>query len=117
MIIRARDASSIPVNHKGTFDKNVIVSNGVVPGLLQCATVVLREVDVIESHLHESMTEIFYILSGELSVSLDSVHHSLTQGDSFVVFPGVMHGIAAMSEAKLFYFNIESDINEYSNSI
>ena len=112
MIIRAADNSTIQVSHQAEFKKHVILANGVVPGLLQCATAYFDVGDEISPHEHESMTEIFYLMSGKLQVELDASLYIINKGDAFTVFPGVIHSIKFLAASQLFYFNIETLISD-----
>ena len=107
MIIRASNHETAPVGHQPEFSKRVIVPGGILPGLLQFATADFQTDDVIAPHTHQTMAEVFYVLSGMLHLSGPSENHALSAGDCFVVFPGVEHGITFLGPSKLLYFNLE----------
>lgn len=107
MIIHEPDVSKRPVSHQTELVKNVILAKGIVPGLLQCATACFKAGDVIEPHVHESMTEIFYVIEGTACLEIESQKHSVYQGDTFVVSSGSVHGIEFISKTKLFYFSLD----------
>ena len=104
--IRNYEVIKEKVNHKNNVVKEVILKNGEVPNLLQFARTKLSKGVVIEKHLHESMNEIFYVLSGELKVTAEQLTTNVSSGDTFVVYAKQNHSIEAISDSEIIYFNI-----------
>ena len=46
------------------------------------------------AHYHKLATEIYYVLDGEGSVTLDGVEHPLQRGSVVHIGPGVVHAAA-----------------------
>jgi len=109
MIIRGADTLPEQVSHQIDLKKHVILSKGIVPGLLQCATARLKSQEVIAPHVHVSMAEIFYIISGELCILLDRERCYLSSGDSVIILPGKLHGFECLVDCQFYYFNIEDN--------
>ena len=72
------------------------------------------DIDGARAHYHKLATEIYYVLDGEGSVTLDGVEHSLRQGSIVHIAPGVVHaatgrmrvlvvGIPDISQDDLFF--------------
>ena len=76
-IIKESEALKASINHNPLFMKNVILSNNEVPNFLQLATVEFISGAVIDMHSHESVTEIYYLISDSLKL--------LTNGDTFLI--------------------------------
>ena len=50
------------------------------------------DIDGAREHYHKESTEIYYVLKGEGSLTLDGVDHSMRKGSIAVIPPGVVHG-------------------------
>ena len=48
--------------------------------------------DGAKSHYHKRSTELYYVLDGEGTVSLDGVEHEVRKGSLVHIPPGVVHG-------------------------
>lgn len=42
-------------------------------------------------HIHETATELIYVHSGEITVTIDSIEHELSSGDTAVIAPNTVH--------------------------
>ena len=107
--IRNKEILKEKVNHKNNVVKEVILKNGELPNLLQLARAKLLCGDKIEKHSHESMNEIFYVLSGELFVIENNITTKVSSGDTFVVYAKQYHSIEAIKDTELIYFNLDSN--------
>jgi len=108
MIIKESQALLQPLGHQEGCYKQVILQKGVVPGIMQCATACFNAGEDVLPHVHESMTEIFYVIAGTAHVMIDEQKHVVNQGDTFVVLAGSIHGIEFITRSKLFYFGVDS---------
>jgi mannose-6-phosphate isomerase-like protein (cupin superfamily) len=50
------------------------------------------DIDGARLHYHKAGTELYYVLDGEGSVSLDGVDHAVWKGSIVHIPPGVVHG-------------------------
>ena len=50
------------------------------------------DIDGAKPHYHKRSTELYYVLDGEGSVSLDGIEHPVTKGSLVHIPPGVVHG-------------------------
>jgi mannose-6-phosphate isomerase-like protein (cupin superfamily) len=50
------------------------------------------DIDGARLHYHKRATELYYVLDGEGSVSLDGVEHPVHKGSIVHIPPGVVHG-------------------------
>lgn len=50
------------------------------------------DIDGARLHYHKRSTELYYVLDGEGSVSLDGVRHAVRKGSLVHIPPGVIHG-------------------------
>jgi quercetin dioxygenase-like cupin family protein len=44
-------------------------------------------------HSHEEQTEVFYILGGEATITINGVDHLAEPGDAFICSPGDVHNV------------------------
>ena len=72
------------------------------------------DIDGAKLHYHKQATELYYVLDGEGTVSLDGVEHQVRKGSLVHIPPGVVHGakgrmrvlvvgIPDISDADLFF--------------
>jgi quercetin dioxygenase-like cupin family protein len=59
-------------------------------------------------HSHERQTEVFYILEGEATLTINGVHFLAKPGDAFICSPGDVHNVwnKAKEEFRLVVFKI-----------
>jgi len=107
IFIRNNEVIKEKVNHKNNVMKEVILQKGLVPNLLQFAKTKLSKGDKIEKHLHESMIEVFYVLTGELLVIEDEIKTKVFPGDTFVIYPRQNHSLVSVKDTEIIYFGIE----------
>ncbi len=107
--IKTGDVVKKPVSHLKDKVKEVILQDGEIPGLLQFARAKFNKGDEIESHSHESMYEVFYVIRGEVNVSGNGKSEVAREGDTFVVPPLQNHSLAFNQETEMIYFNISQD--------
>jgi len=50
------------------------------------------DIDGAKLHYHKRSTELYYVLDGEGSISLDGVDHPIHKGSMVHIPPGVIHG-------------------------
>lgn len=50
------------------------------------------DIDGAKAHYHQRSTELYYVLEGEGSVTLDGIEHPVTKGSLVHIPPGVVHG-------------------------
>ncbi len=103
-------ANVIPVStsHKSDLLKQVLLKNGEVPHLTQCAIATISLGQVVEKHSHKDMYEIFFVLKGDGKLIVNAEEHRVTKGDSFTIEPNEPHSIINDSneDLVLYYFGI-----------
>ncbi|MBT8342273.1 MAG: cupin domain-containing protein [Desulfatitalea sp.] len=107
-IVRAAEANTSPIGHQSELCKKVIFNHEVVPGLLQLATAFFKAGDEIKAHAHETMTEVFYVAIGKMTIKTDEWIDSLATGDTIAVKPGITHGFHFQDDTQLLYFGLAS---------
>src|SRR5947207_777169 len=51
------------------------------------------DIDGAREHYHKRSTELYYVLEGEGTVTLDGVEHPVRKGSIVHIRPGVVHGV------------------------
>ena len=105
--IKSEELLKEKVNHNINTFKSIIIQSGTVPNLLQFAKAKLNKEETIETHLHESMYEVFYVMSGELLVIENNKQTKVSTGDTFIVYPKQYHSLEILKDSEMIYFNLE----------
>ena len=50
------------------------------------------DIDGVREHYHKRSTELYYVLEGEGTVTLDGIEHAVRKGSIVHIPPGVVHG-------------------------
>lgn len=106
MIVKKGQAKQVPLSHDGNKFKSIIIEKGRVPGLMQLAEASFEAGESVPGHVHESMTEIFHIKKGRISINLKGEVHELSEGDTFVVHAGTLHSLNFLAPTRLIYFSL-----------
>lgn len=102
--MRIHDLSECPVAPLGAgtaIQKQMLVSSGQVPHVMQFVRAVFAPGQVAPAHAHADWTELFYIEAGEGTLTVNGSAHPLRHGVSFTVEPGETHEIASAADSEL----------------
>ncbi|MBL0311603.1 MAG: cupin domain-containing protein [Holophagaceae bacterium] len=109
--MRIHSLEDLPIASLGTgIQKRMLVGSGMVPHVMQFVRACFSPGQVAPAHAHPDMTEMFYIESGEGTLTVDGVSHPLQPGVSFLVEPKEKHEIASSpgSELVVVYVSVHS---------
>ena len=67
----------------------------------------------LERHYHKIMTEVFYVLEGELALIFDDETLPLQKGDTLTVPPNVWHAAKSEAGAKMLTIFVNGRFDEY----
>jgi mannose-6-phosphate isomerase-like protein (cupin superfamily) len=95
------------VSHQANVQKKVFLRNGDIPHLTQFAMAIFLPEEKVASHVHLDMYETFFVMKGELSISVNDQVLVLGKGESITVEPSEAHSLwnASESELELVYFS------------
>lgn len=99
-----KNIEQIPVvkTSHGCGLKKVLASNDeTVSAITQIAETVLKKGETAEMHSHQTMEEFFYILSGELEISVEDKVCHCAKGDFLIIRPGEKHSLKALSDCRM----------------
>jgi quercetin dioxygenase-like cupin family protein len=103
-IIKNNEIIKAPTSHDKNIIKNVILSKGEIPSILQFAFTIFKKGDRIEIHSHFDAYEVFYIEYGQIKLLTDENIIILGSGDIFIVPPRNNHGLEILNDTKIIYF-------------
>jgi quercetin dioxygenase-like cupin family protein len=109
MLIKRKNYIRKKNSHQEGFYKEVILSNGIVPNLLQFAISKFKKGDKIEPHSHVSMSEVFFILKGKVKVYCGSNNFIAEKEDTIFIATGRIHYFHFLEDSELLYFNIKTE--------
>jgi quercetin dioxygenase-like cupin family protein len=94
-----------PVSHDPALRKQVLVRDGLLPGLGNLSHIVLVPGSRAAGHLHAEGSEVFYCIRGSLRLTVDGKEVLLSGGECLVVEPREVHSIDdTLEESELLYF-------------
>lgn len=98
-----------PVSHNPEIVKQVLLARGDVPHITQFAQSRFAPGQVATAHMHADMTEVFLVVAGTSTFTIDGVAHHLAPGSCIAIAPGETHEVAntGADELVLLYFGVE----------
>eukprot|EP01116_Phalansterium_solitarium_P011836 TRINITY_DN27657_c0_g1_i1.p1 TRINITY_DN27657_c0_g1~~TRINITY_DN27657_c0_g1_i1.p1 ORF type:complete len:166 (+),score=27.97 TRINITY_DN27657_c0_g1_i1:127-624(+) len=104
VVPRADSVTSEPSSHPG-ISKQVYVHRGQFPYLMQFARSVLAAGSEVPLHSHESMYELFFVVSGTGQVVVNDERTLLEPGSMYAVAPGTAHSMSSVENLTVVYFS------------
>lgn len=107
MYISKSSYKRLPTAHGKDTLKYVILDKSHLPNLLQFAKSYFNKGDKLESHQHESMSEVFYVSAGKVKVKYGKNIFIAETGDSFYLKAKMEHSFEFLADTEFIYFNLE----------
>jgi quercetin dioxygenase-like cupin family protein len=108
MVIKVADCTEEPSRHGNP--KQVLLRDGVLPGVTQVAVGTFPECTETELHSHPTMYEVYFVLAGKAIYRIGEEEFAVGPGDFFFVPPGITHNQKVTSAPhKIFYWGIATD--------
>ena len=79
-IISLSDLPFTEVSHSPSIKKQVMIENGELDNITNFSQAIIPAGEVAGAHMHEDMTEIFWVVSGEGVISINGVAYKLFHG-------------------------------------
>jgi mannose-6-phosphate isomerase-like protein (cupin superfamily) len=111
-VIRSTSLSFLPVSHEdpknpGAFKKILLKSSDLSDGVIQVINwAKIPKGKALRSHYHESMEEIYIIVSGRIEMTIDHQTEILQKGDTVVIPAGSVHVAKNISPVQTEYITI-----------
>jgi quercetin dioxygenase-like cupin family protein len=94
-----------PVSHDPELKKQVLLREGLLPGLGNLSHIVLAPGSRASEHIHAEGYEVFYCIRGKLRLTVNGEEVLLQAGECLVVEPREVHSIDdTFVETELLYF-------------
>lgn len=109
-LIKGSSIKLTPTAHPGIL-KKLLLTNGSVPGVTNLSQAEIAPGQSIEEHVHPTMTEVFYVLQGEIQFHRGAEQIVAKTGDVVVIPPETPHSLfnGNPEPCQLLYFGIASD--------
>lgn len=106
-IIRLLDSiESEKTNHNSGTKKVLIKENESASNLTQAAVSKLKKGAIVEAHTHNTMEELFYVLDGDVSVTIKQNKFNCKKNTIIKIPPKTSHSMEALSDVTFFYWGI-----------
>lgn len=115
MEIRSLGQLGIQATSHGVGQKRVLLANEESGcGITQIAVTDLKAGEISMAHIHPDMQEGFYVMEGNLDVTLDGVVHHCGKDDFVMVNAGVAHEMKALDDVRVMTIGCEiaSKVNQ-----
>lgn len=101
----------VGVSHNPDIKKKVILNNTSVPHLMTFAQATFKPGQRVDTHVHATMTEVFYVQSGKAEFVVEGERMEVVAGDTIVIDAGEKHAQSNPFEedVTLLYFGIATD--------
>ena len=104
-----KNIDSLPMtktNHLGGKKRVILHKNQTQTNLTQLAKGYLNDKESVENHLHPTMEEFFFILSGKGLFKLENKSFNVSQNDIIRVPANCSHSVKATSDLEFLYWGI-----------
>lgn len=111
-IIRFKSLDFIPAGHEdprnpGVLKKILLSKPDLLNGRIQMVNwAYLLPNKSFRNHYHEEMEEVFIILNGTVTITIDKEKNTLSKGDAVVVSPRAVHRMTNNSNKEVHYIVI-----------
>jgi quercetin dioxygenase-like cupin family protein len=90
-IIHISEIPETGVSHNEEIKKKVFLEKGLVPHVMTFASATFKPGQSVETHKHDTMYEVFYILNGRAKFVVNGADLLLEAGNCVVIEPGELH--------------------------
>ncbi len=122
-IVRFSDLDFIPASHEDPKDpgalKKVLLKRGDIPdGTVQMINWArIPKGKTFAPHFHESMIEVFIMISGKVKAKIDQEEAILEKGDMAIAMEGQVHSFENIGEIDVDYFAMGIVTSEGGKSV
>ncbi len=103
-----RQLSETSVSHNPAIKKRVMLDREALPHLTNFSQACFAPGQVAPGHSHSDMAEVFFVESGQGTITVDDQPYPLTPGTCIAIEPGEHHEVANTGSADLIltYFGL-----------
>ncbi|GGF77998.1 hypothetical protein GCM10011397_21240 [Wenyingzhuangia marina] len=101
----------ILTNHNANVKKKVFIEKGEIPQLMMFGSATFKPGDKVETHLHKTMYEVFYIQTGKIDFIINEKKITAVAGDCITIEPNENHSQQNnySEDVTWIYFGIATD--------
>jgi mannose-6-phosphate isomerase-like protein (cupin superfamily) len=103
---RLNDLPFVKTSHQVGFKKVIFNSNDFESDVTQLAFGELLTNQHIDSHMHESMEEIFIFISGTGIITINHIDYEIRNDSIYRIPIKTEHSIKALSDLNFYYFGV-----------
>lgn len=98
------------VSHNPKITKRVMIANGEIANITNFSRAVFPPGEIAGSHSHGDMTEVFFIESGQGTITINNMQFTLSPGMCITVKPHEAHELnnTGSTELTVLYFGINT---------
>jgi quercetin dioxygenase-like cupin family protein len=110
-IIKTNELPEVGVSHNPEIKKKVFIEKSEIPQLMTFGQAVLRSGQEVDEHVHPTMCEVFYILSGKAVFQINGTDYQIVEKDCIYIESGERHSQKNPFEedATWLYFGISTE--------
>lgn len=95
---------------KGQENFDPSMDNSCMQGMLYVAHAMLQERKSYEAHAHADHEEVYYIISGTGTITINEETRSIRDGDAIYIAPGDTHSIANTGKGFLIFLAFSAQV-------
>jgi len=110
-LVHTKTLPELGVSHNEAIKKKVFLERGIVPQLMMFGSAIFKPGQLVETHKHDTMYEVFYIQSGKVDFVVNDKKIVLSEGDCITIEEGEYHSQCNSYEVDVawIYFGIATD--------
>lgn len=110
-LIHTNSLAEVGVSHDKEIKKKIFLEKGIVPNLMMFGSTTFKPGQSVESHVHKTMYEVFYIQSGKADFKVNDTTLTLQSGDCIAIEEGEFHSMSNpyLEDTTWIYFGIATD--------
>ena len=90
-IVHTNQIPEVGVSHNEAIKKKVFLEEGYIPQLISFGSATFKPGQSADTHIHVTMFEVFYVLSGKVEFVVNDKKMELTEGDCITIEPRENH--------------------------
>ncbi|EAQ40965.1 cupin domain-containing protein [Polaribacter sp. MED152] len=110
-LIHTNQLPEIGTTHNEAIKKKVFIKKEEIPKLMMFGSATFTPGQEVDTHKHDTMCEVFYILSGKAEFIVNSKKHNVVTGDCITIEQGEFHSMRNpfLEDVTWVYFGIATD--------
>ncbi|MBU1202690.1 cupin domain-containing protein [Patescibacteria group bacterium] len=90
-IVSIKNIPGDSVSHNPEIKKKILIAKGEIPQLMTFSKAILKPGQSSQSHAHDTMYEVFFIISGKAIFNINNNETEVSEGDCITIEPNEKH--------------------------